>query len=61
MLYTVSRMHCMTVSLTQGGMGLGAAWGVQPAQKMLREASFDRIRIRRFGHDVQNCYYIMET
>lgn len=61
MLYTVSCMHCMTVSLAQGGMGLGAAWGVQLAQKMLREAGFHRIRIHRFDHDVQNCYYIMET
>ncbi|MGQ0539212.1 MAG: class I SAM-dependent methyltransferase, partial [Gemmatimonadaceae bacterium] len=26
-LYTVSCMHCMTVSLAQGGEGLGAMWG----------------------------------
>ena len=25
-LYTVSTMHCMTVSLAQGGEGLGACW-----------------------------------
>jgi 2-polyprenyl-3-methyl-5-hydroxy-6-metoxy-1,4-benzoquinol methylase len=25
--YTVSTMHCMTVSLAQGGDGLGAVWG----------------------------------
>lgn len=61
MLYAVSCMHCMTVSLAQGGMGLGATWGVQLAQKMLREAGFDRIRIHRFEHDVQNAYFIMET
>ncbi len=61
MLYAVSCMHCMTVSLAQGGMGLGAAWGVQLAQKMLREVGFDRIRIHRFDHDVQNAYFIMET
>jgi len=52
MLYAVSCMHCMTVSLAQGGLGLGAAWGVQLAQKMLREAGFDRIRLHRFDHDV---------
>lgn len=61
MLYAVSCMHCMTVSLAQGGMGLGATWGVQLAQKMLREAGFNEIRIHRFEHDVQNCYFIMET
>ena len=26
-LYTISCMHCMTVSLAQGGEGLGAMWG----------------------------------
>lgn len=26
LLYTVSTMHCMTVSLAQGGLGLGTMW-----------------------------------
>ena len=26
-LYTISCMHCMTVSLAQNGEGLGAMWG----------------------------------
>ncbi len=59
MIYGISCLHCMTVSLAQGGMGLGAAWGVQQAQAMLREAGFDRIRIERLEHDVQNAYFIM--
>jgi len=61
MLYTISCMHCMTVSLAQGGLGLGAVWGVQQAQQMLRDAGFDSIRIHRFDHDVQNAYFIMQT
>ncbi len=61
MLYAVSCMHCMTVSLAQGGMGLGAAWGVQLAEKMLGEAGFDDIRIHRFPHDVQNAYFLMQV
>jgi SAM-dependent methyltransferase len=61
LLYAVSCMHCMTVSLAQGGMGLGAVWGVQTAERMLREAGFQDIRVHRFPHDVQNCYFIMET
>lgn len=61
LIYTVSCMHCMTVSLAQGGMGLGAAWGVQLAEKMLREAGFDDIRIHRFDHDIQNAYFVMQT
>ncbi|MEX0885235.1 MAG: class I SAM-dependent methyltransferase [Phycisphaeraceae bacterium] len=61
MLYGVSLMHCMTVSLAQGGMGLGAAWGVQLAERMLREAGFDNIQTHRFDHDVQNVYFVMQT
>jgi len=57
-IYTISCMHCMTVSLAQGGLGLGAAWGVQLAEKMLNEAGFKDVAIRRFPHDVQNAYFI---
>ncbi|GAB4327269.1 MAG: class I SAM-dependent methyltransferase [Candidatus Zixiibacteriota bacterium] len=58
LLYTVSTMHCMTVSLAQGGMGLGTMWGEDTAQKMLHEAGFEVQSIERLPHDVQNCYYI---
>lgn len=61
LLYGISCMHCMTVSLAQGGMGLGAVWGVQTAERMLREAGFDEIQIHRFPHDIQNAYFIMQT
>lgn len=61
MLYGVSLMHCMTVSLAQGGLGLGTAWGVQLAEKMLREAGFDDIKMHRLEHDIQNAYFVMQT
>lgn len=61
MLYTISCMHCMTVSLAQGGIGLGTAWGVQLAERMLRDAGFDDIRIHRFEHDIQNAYFTMRV
>ncbi len=32
LLYTVSCMHCMTVSLAQNGEGLGAMWGEDAEQ-----------------------------
>jgi hypothetical protein len=41
--YTMSCMHCMTVSLADGGMGLGAMWGEQQAQEMLTDAGFTSI------------------
>ncbi|HMO99482.1 MAG TPA: class I SAM-dependent methyltransferase [Kiritimatiellia bacterium] len=59
-LYAISTMHCMPVSLAQGGMGLGTAWGVQLAERMLREAGFDAITTHRFPHDSQNVYFIMK-
>jgi spermidine synthase len=37
-LYAVSTMHCMSVSLSQGGDGLGTMWGEEKAKEMLREA-----------------------
>ncbi|MCF2145114.1 methyltransferase domain-containing protein [Desmonostoc muscorum LEGE 12446] len=57
-LYTVSCMHCMTVSLAGGGMGLGAMWGQEKAVEMLSEAGFTGVDIRRLAHDLQNNYYI---
>jgi 2-polyprenyl-3-methyl-5-hydroxy-6-metoxy-1,4-benzoquinol methylase len=57
LLYTISCMHCMTVSLAQGGMGLGAMWGEEKAVEMLKDAGFTSVEIQRFEHDIQNCYY----
>jgi len=57
-IYTISCMHCMTVSLAQGGMGLGAAWGRERALRMLREAGFAEVTVHELPHDVLNCYYV---
>lgn len=61
MLYGVSLFHCMTVSLAQGGMGLGSMWGTELATRMLKEAGFEEVEIHRFEHDIQNAYYVMHT
>lgn len=57
-IYTISCMHCMTVSLAQGGVGLGAAWGAELAQEMLGEAGFGRIDLHRLPHDIMNLYFV---
>jgi len=44
-LYTMSTMHCMSVSLAGGGPGLGTAWGHQLATRMLREAGFADVQL----------------
>ena len=56
-LYTVSCMHCMTVSMADGGAGLGAMWGSDTAMAMLGEAGFRDIRFESLPHDVMNHYY----
>ena len=57
-LYTVSCMHCMSVSLGNGGPGLGAMWGKELALKMLKEAGFGRVRVESLPHDMLNFYYV---
>lgn len=59
LLYTLSTMHCMTVSLGQGGAGLGTMWGEERAVEMLREAGFEEIAIHQLAHDFQNNFYVM--
>jgi 2-polyprenyl-3-methyl-5-hydroxy-6-metoxy-1,4-benzoquinol methylase len=58
-LYTISCMHCMTVSLAQGGLGLGTCWGVELADEMLRDAGFTRVSVERLPHDVFNCFFVV--
>jgi 2-polyprenyl-3-methyl-5-hydroxy-6-metoxy-1,4-benzoquinol methylase len=59
LLYTVSCMHCMTVSLAQGGEGLGAMWGEEKAYAYLQQAGFSDIATNRLAHDVQNNWYVV--
>lgn len=58
LLYTVSCLHCMTVSLAQGGDGLGTMWGRERALEYLRDAGFDGVTVHRLEHDVQNDYFV---
>jgi SAM-dependent methyltransferase len=57
-LYTVSTMHCMTVSLAQGGEGLGACWGEEKARELLAEAGFRSVEVSTVEGDPLNLYYV---
>ncbi len=57
-LYAVSTLHCMTVSLGQGGDGLGTAWGVQLAERMVREAGFADVVRHELDDDPFNAYVV---
>lgn len=57
-LYTISCMHCMTVSLAQGGAGLGAMWGEQMTREHLQQAGFTAVETHQLAHDIQNNWYV---
>jgi 2-polyprenyl-3-methyl-5-hydroxy-6-metoxy-1,4-benzoquinol methylase len=57
-LYTASCLHCMTVSLAQGGEGLGAMWGEEKAREYLQRAGFRSVEVKTLAHDVQNNWYV---
>ncbi|MEU4396275.1 class I SAM-dependent methyltransferase [Kribbella sp. NPDC023855] len=57
-LYGVSTLHCMTVSLSLGGDGLGTVWGRQKAEQMLAEAGFTSVEVAQVEADAFNAYYI---
>ena len=58
-LYAISCMHCMTVSLAQGGEGLGAMWGEEKTREYLHEAGFRSVVTHRLAHDIQNNWYVV--
>lgn len=58
MMYTISCLHCMTVSLANNGEGLGAMWGEEKATEMLTDAGFKTIKVEQLPHDILNNYYI---
>ena len=60
LIYTISCMHCMTVSLSQNGAGLGAAWGEELAQTMFEQAGFRNIEKHYLDQDIMNTYYILK-
>jgi SAM-dependent methyltransferase len=55
--YGISTMHCLTVSLAEGGAGLGTVWGVELARSMLEDAGFDHVDIVDSPRP-QNCIFI---
>lgn len=57
-LYTISLTHCMTVSLAQGGQGLGAMWGEEKCVEMLHDAGFSSVDLHHLEHDIMNTYYV---
>lgn len=58
LLYAISTAHCISVSLGQGGEGLGTLWGEECATSMLGAAGFGHVETKRLPHDIFNVYYL---
>jgi SAM-dependent methyltransferase len=58
LLYAVSCVHCMPVSLGQGGEGLGTMWGWEIAEHMLHAAGFASVGRHVLPHDPMNVWFV---
>ncbi len=58
MLYAVSTLHCMTVSLAGGGAGLGTVWGEELALEMLATAGFVDVEVHEAPADPMDSVYV---
>lgn len=58
LMYTLSCMRCVSVSLARGGAGLGTAWGRERTEAMLAVAGFASVAVHQLEHDLQNDYYV---
>jgi SAM-dependent methyltransferase len=56
--FMASVTHCMTVSLAQGGEGLGNMWGEQKALEYLAGAGFDDVVVKKVPGDIINNFYV---
>lgn len=57
LFYTISCFHCMTVSLSQGGKGLGTAWGREAAIELLARTGFTDVRVEAVPGDIESAYF----
>lgn len=55
--YGISVMHCLTVSLAEGGDGLGTVWGIEKAKQMLDKAGFSSVQVIDSPRP-QNCVFV---
>jgi SAM-dependent methyltransferase len=58
LLYAISTLHCMTVSLALDGDGLGTVWGQELAIKMLGDAGFGDIEVHDVPDDPLDSVYV---
>lgn len=56
-LYSISTLHCLTISLAHDGAGLGTIWGEQRARRMLHDAGFRDVAVHDLPGEPVNALY----
>ncbi len=57
-IYAISTLHCLPVSRASGGLGPGAMWGEEDAQRMIAAAGLRDVAARRVQGDAAHVYYV---
>lgn len=60
LLYSISTLYCMTVSLAENGAGIGACMGENKAKELTKEAGFTRFRKLPVEHPMSVIYEILK-
>ncbi|HSB86249.1 MAG TPA: class I SAM-dependent methyltransferase [Ilumatobacteraceae bacterium] len=58
LIYGVSTLHCLTVSLAQDGAGLGTAFGEQVARRLLADAGFVGVEVHPAPGDPLDAVFV---
>jgi SAM-dependent methyltransferase len=61
MMYAISTLHCMTVSLAHDGAGIGTAFGSALARRLLADAGFEGIEVHDAPGDPMDAIYVAHT
>ncbi|CAG8524351.1 5966_t:CDS:1 [Paraglomus occultum] len=57
-IYCISTIHAMSVSLAEGGMGLGSAWGNESTLKTLKDVGFSNTDIVQLSKESLNYWFV---
>jgi SAM-dependent methyltransferase len=58
LIYSISTLHCLTVSLAHDGAGLGTAFGEQVARQLLAEAGFGDVIVHEAPGDPTDAVFV---
>lgn len=56
--YAASVVHCMMVSLAQGGEGMETVWGEQRAREYLHKAGSSQVAMHHLEGDPMHAFYV---